>query len=103
MDDLIHQLLQVDKQARQRVAKAKKQRAGALEALENGKQEIRAKNEEAFAAFVESETARTDASRDAQIQEIDAQFDGVIDRLDAACRDNLDAWAAQIAASVTKA
>ncbi len=103
MDDLIHALLQVDKQARQRVSRAKKQRAGALEALELEKKEIRAKNEEAFEAFVAQQTERIHAARDEQIRQINAQFDKVDAALDETYREHADDWVSQIVSAVTKA
>lgn len=103
MDDLINAILQVDKQARQRVSKAKKQRAGALEALEQEKKKIRANNEEKFEQFVASKTETIHAARDAQIQAIDVAFDKVDAALDKAAVANGEGWTAQIIAAVTKA
>ena len=102
MDDLINALLQVDKQARQRVSRAKKQRAGALEALEHEKKKIRAKNEETFDAFVAEQTARIYASRDEQIRLIDEQFDKVDAALDETSRKNSESWVARIVSAVTQ-
>lgn len=103
MDELINAILQVDKQARQRVSKAKKQRAGALEALEQEKKKIRANNEEQYDRFVAAKTESIHAARDAQIRAIDAAFDKVDAALDAASRANSDRWVAQIVANVTNA
>ncbi len=103
MDDLINAILQVDKQARQRVSKAKKQRAGALEALEQEKKKIRANNEEKYHQFVAAQTEMIHLSRDAQIRAIDAAFDNVDAALDETSRANGEQWVAQIVANVTKA
>ena len=103
MDDLIQQLLLVDKQARQRVSKAKKQRAGALEALEQEKKEIRAKNEAQYNAFVEEQTRLQQEQQNSQIAQIDAQYALVMQRLDETYRANGDAWVSEIVADVTKA
>ena len=103
MDDLISALLQVDKQARQRVAKAKKQRAGALEELENAKKEIRAKNEESFDRFVGEQTLSINTRRDEQIRNIDLQYDGVDEALDETRRANEAAWISAIVSDVTSA
>ena len=102
MDTLIKQLVQVDKLARQRVSKAKKQRAGALEQLDRDKNEVRAEIESAYQQFVaEQEELCREKQRIAEVK-VEASHARVIEALNKAYEANRDAWVNGVVEAVTK-
>ena len=102
MDSLVKQLVQVDKLARQRVNKAKKQRAGALEQLERDKAEVRAEIEADYQQYVaEQEELRREQQKlaAAQTEESHAR---VIEALNESYNANRDAWIHSVVDAVTR-
>ncbi len=102
MDNLIKELVQVDKQARQRVAKAKKQRAVALEQLERDKADVRAENEASLASFVEQQKLEKETERAAALEALERQNALVIKQLDARYAQNREQWVRSVVDAVTK-
>ena len=102
MDALIKQLVQVDKLARQRVSKAKKQRAGALEQLDRDKAEVRAEMETAYQQYVASQEEQQQEQQKFAAAEIEENHAQVIDKLNAAYEANRDAWVQSVFDAVTK-
>jgi hypothetical protein len=102
MDALIKQLVQVDKLARQRVSKAKKQRAGALEQLERDKAEVRAEMESAYQQYVAAQEELQQEQQKVASAEIEEKHARVIDKLNAACETNREAWVQSVFDAVTK-
>lgn len=102
MDNLIKELVQVDKQARQRVAKAKKQRAVALEQLERDRAEIRRENEAALACFAEQKKQENENLRSAALKELEVKSAAVIEQLDAQYAQQREAWVRSVVEAVTK-
>ena len=101
MDSLIEQLVQVDKQARQRVNKAKKQRAGAIEQLEQDKAVVRAENDAAFEAFLQMQKNAQQEKQAVEIQKIEEKHAHVIASLDNAFAKHGDAWVQSVVDAVT--
>ncbi len=102
MDNLIRELVQVDKQARLRVSKAKKQRAVALEQLEHDKALVREENEAALASYLEAQKAAQSQSREDALRRLEADSDRVIAELDKTYQENREDWVRVIVDSVTK-
>ena len=102
MDNLINRLIDVDKQARRRVAAAKKERAGVVDSLEGTKQALLEENEAKYQAFVNEETARCDAVlAEARAKEAQMQADRLA-RLDAVAAENHARWVDEIVAAVIR-
>ena len=102
MDALIKQLVQVDKLARQRVSKAKKQRAGALEQLERDKADVRAEMETAYQQYVASQEELRQEQQKLAAAEIEENHAKVIDALNKAYEANREAWVQSVFDAVTK-
>lgn len=102
MDNLIRELVQVDKQARMRVSKAKKQRAVALEQLERDKTLVREKNEAALASYLEERKTAREALREEALRGLEADNARVIAALDEAYEANRESWVRAIVENVTK-
>ena len=102
MDTLIKELVQVDKQARLRVSKAKKRRAVALEQLEQDKARVLEENETALASFLEEQKALQAQAGEKAMRRLEADSDRVIASLDAAYAQNREAWVLTILENVTK-
>ncbi|MBQ4208352.1 MAG: hypothetical protein II621_08615 [Clostridia bacterium] len=102
MDNLIRELVQVDKQARMRVSKAKKQRAVALEQLERDKTLVREENEAALASYLEERKTAREALREEALRGLEADNARVIAALDEAYEANRESWVRAIVENVTK-
>ena len=102
MDTLIKQLVQVDKLARQRVSKAKKQRAGALEQLDRDKSEVRAELEAAYQEFVAEQEELCQEQQKLASEKVEASHARVIEALNKAYEENRDAWVNGVVEAVTK-
>ena len=102
MDNLIRELVQVDKQARLRVSRAKKQRAVALEQLESDKVRVREENDAALASYLEEQKTAQAASREEALRQLEADSDRVIASLDETYHQNREDWVRAIVDSVTK-
>ncbi len=102
MDTLIKQLVQVDKLARQRVSKAKKQRAGALEQLDRDKSEVRVELEAAYQEFVAEQEELCREKQKLASAEVEASHARVIEALNKAYEENRDVWVNGVVEAVTK-
>ena len=102
MDNLIRELVQVDKQARQRVSKAKKQRAVALEQLERDKAAVVEENNAALSSYLDQQKVAQSQAREEALQQLQADNDRVIARLDEMYEQNRADWVRTIVESVTK-
>ena len=102
MEQLIQRLIEVDKEARERVAKAKKERAGALDTIEAKRNEIEAQNDFAFEKLIAEEKARSEQLKSAAKGEIEAKKQTVLKHLDDLFEQNEEAWIEKLVASVLK-
>ena len=103
MENLINQLIDVDKQARRRVAAAKKERAGVVASLDDKKQQRLAENEAQFNAFVAEETARCDAAVAEEKVRLAALQQQRLSQMDAVARENHDRWVEMVVEGVLSA
>lgn len=102
MDNLVRELVQVDKQARKRVSKAKKQRAVALEQLERDKAAVREENEAALSSYLEQLKTEQARTREEALRRLEADNDRVIQSLDAMYESERETWVRTIVDTVTK-
>ena len=102
MDNLIRELVQVDKQARQRVSKAKKQRAVALEQLERDKAAVVEENNAALSSYLDQQKVAQSQAREEALQQLQADNDRVIAKLDEMYEQNRADWVRTIVETVTK-
>ncbi len=100
MDNFINQLIEVDKQARERVSKAKKERAAVMESLDSNKKKRLDENEQHVAAFLATQQELCAAKKAEAKAQLIAQQEARISRLDAIDRAHRDEWIARIVADV---
>ena len=92
MENLINQLIDVDKQARRRVSAAKKDRAAAMDSLEDVKQKLKTENDARFAEFVDEENARRAQELETAKSQVEEAQKACLARLDAVVQENCEQW-----------
>ncbi len=92
MEQLIGRLIEIDKQARARVSKAKKERAKALETVDVRRKEMEQSYQEKLDALIEEEQKRAEEAKAAALSEIEESKRTLVEGLDALYRENADAW-----------
>lgn len=100
VDELINRLIEVDRQARERVDEAKSKRAKAVEELDSKKQQLKEENEQSFKAFVESKKAQCNEVLAKAKSEIEEKEQAVVANLDRIYAEKCDEWVDLIVARV---
>lgn len=103
MDEMIKKLISIDKQARVRVSKAKKERAGVVDELDKFKAELEAKNELEFKNFVESQNLKSEKELADARAEIEQRKNMAISKLNDVYAEKCDEWVDNIVRSVIEA
>lgn len=102
MDELLNKLIEVDKSARKRVSKAKKEKSQALTALESKKEELKKEGEEKFKKAIDLERERQKTVLENAAEQIDENRRSTIAALNSLYEKKGDEWVASIVADVIK-
>lgn len=92
MEELLNKLIEVDKNARKRVSKAKKANAAAMEELESKKVQLKSAGEEKFAKELESERQKQSQLLKEASERIDGDCREAMQKMDALYAAQSDAW-----------
>ncbi len=92
MEQLIGRLIEIDKQARARVSKAKKERAKALETVDERRKEMEQSYQDALDTLIAEEQKRAEDAREAALSEIEENKRSLVSGLDALYEANADRW-----------
>ncbi|MGN0468997.1 MAG: hypothetical protein ACI4GY_09760 [Acutalibacteraceae bacterium] len=102
MEELLGKLIEVDKNARKRVAKAKKANARVLEELESKKQELKASGEEKFSKELEKEKENQSEILKEASERIDADCRKTVSQMDNLFAAEGEKWIQKIVSAVTE-
>ena len=100
MEQLINRLIEADKEARSRVAKAKKERAKALETVDFQRKELESGYQKELETLIEKEQKHALEAKTSALSEIEESKQSLISGLDEQYRKNADVWVRQIVARV---
>ena len=100
MEQLIGRLIEIDKQARARVSKAKKERAKALETVDERRKELEQSYSRELDALIAAEQKRAEEAKAEALSEIEESKRSLVAGLDALCSERADAWVDAIVARV---
>lgn len=98
MEQLIDRLIQIDKEARVRVSKAKKERVKALETVDKQRKALERDYQNKLDALIAEEQQQSEKAKSAALSEIEKSKQSLIDGLDALYRTHEEAWVRQIVA-----
>ena len=98
MEQLIDRLIQIDKEARVRVSKAKKERVKALETVDKQRKALERDYQNKLDALIAEEQQQSEKAKSAALSEIEKSKQSLIDGLDALYRVHEEAWVRQIVA-----
>ncbi|MGN1417798.1 MAG: hypothetical protein ACI4W6_00545 [Acutalibacteraceae bacterium] len=102
MEELLGKLIEIDKNARKRVAKAKKANTRVLEEIENKKQELKAGGEEKFSKELEKEKEKQSAILKDASKKIDADCRKTVSQMDNLFATEGEKWIQKIVSAVTE-
>lgn len=92
MEELLNKLIEVDKNARKRVSKAKKANAAAMEELETKKARLKSDSEEKFAKELENERQKQSLLLKEASEKIDNDCRATIEKMENLCSAQSTAW-----------
>lgn len=102
MDELLNKLIEVDKSARKRVSKAKKEKSQALGALESKKEELKKQGEAKFTKAIEEEKSRQAGILENAEKQIEGNCESTVNKLEVLYKEKGDEWVSSIFADVIK-
>ena len=103
MEQLIDRLIQVDKEARVLVSKAKKARVKALETVDASRKQMEIDYQNELDALIEAEQSSALKAKESAMQMIEESKQSLIDGLDALYRENAELWVDRIVSRVLEA
>ena len=103
MEQLIDRLIQVDKEARVLVSKAKKARVKALETVDASRKQMEIDYQNELDALIEAEQSSALQAKESAMQMIEESKQSLIDGLDALYRENAELWVDRIVSRVLEA
>ena len=103
MEQLIDRLIQVDKEARVLVSKAKKARVKALETVDASRKQMEIDYQNELDALIEAEQSSALQAKESAMQMIEESKQSLIDGLDALYRENAALWVDRIVSRVLEA
>ena len=102
MEDLLNKLIEVDRNARDRVAKANEASAKALEEFDKKKQKLKEENELKFTSLLEKERKKQKLSLEKVEKDIEQTRNRLIDRFNELYEKNGDRWVDEIVENVIR-
>ena len=96
MEQLIDRLIQIDKEARVRVSKAKKERVKALETVDEQRKALEREYQDKLNELIAVEQQQAEQAKTAALSEIEKSKQSLINGLDALYRTHEAEWVQQI-------
>lgn len=99
MDELINKLIEIDKNARARVARAEKSMTDAVEELEKTKEKLREENEKRFLEELEKEKAKQSRLLEQAQKQIEQAHKQTVEQLNSLYEEKCDEWVSAVVAN----